>query len=270
MRAGPTSSMRHNFYIDTEFSVVHEDPDLAVINKPAPLAVHAVGMYKELNLQTLMLKDPRWAGTPVKTVHRLDAETSGVILIAKTYAAAGALGRQFEAGTVRKTYEAFVFGCPREAAGDITDPLGYDKSSGFQTVRVRDAENGEAAHTRYEVLAVSSAAATNAAASSSGGRYAHLRLTPLTGRTHQLRAHLAILGHPIVGDKIYVDLNLFERYVRGGLDADLIDRLKLPRLALHASTIAFEHPADGRPVTFSAPLAPMLRDFAVGHGMLPA
>jgi len=249
MYSGPASSMRHNFYVDTEFRVIHEDADIAVINKPAPLAVHAVGMYKELNLQTLMLKDPRWAGTPVKTVHRLDAETSGVILIAKTFAAASALGRQFEAGTVRKTYEAFVFGCPRETAGDITDPLGYDKSSGFQTVRVRDTENGEAAHTRYETLAA-------------GSRYTHLRLTPLTGRTHQLRAHLAILGHPIVGDKIYVDLGLFERYVRGGLDADLLDRLKLPRLALHASVIEFRHPADGREVSFSAPLAPMLADFA--------
>lgn len=241
--------MRHNFYIDTAFSVLHEDADLLIVNKPAPLAVHAVGAYKELNLQSILLKDPRWAGTPVKTVHRLDSETSGAIIIAKTDAAASALGRQFEAGTVRKVYEAFVFGCPREAAGDITDPLGYDKSSGFQTVRVRDAENGEPAHTRYEVLAA-------------GDRYARLRLTPLTGRTHQLRAHLAILGHPIVGDKIYVDLDLFERYVQSGLDADLLDRLKLPRLALHASEIAFRHPADGREVSFRAPLAPMLADFA--------
>lgn len=259
--------MRHNFYVDTEYRVIHEDADLAVIDKPAPLAVHAVGMYRELNLQTLMLKDPRWAGTPVKTVHRLDAETSGAILIAKTAAAAGALGRQFEAGTVRKTYEAFVFGCPREAAGDITDPLGYDKSSGFQTVRVRDAENGEPAHTRYEVLASTAASPAAGPADPGGGRYAHLRLTPLTGRTHQLRAHLAILGHPIVGDKIYVDLNLFERYVRSGLDADLVERLKLPRLALHASSITFRHPADGREVSFGAPLPVMLREFAAERGM---
>ncbi len=246
--------VRDNFYIDTDYRILHDDAEILVVDKPAPLAVHPVGMYRDLNLQSLLMKDPRWPGVPMKTVHRLDAETSGVIVIAKTYEAAGHLGRQFMEGKIVKAYEAIVFGCPASKSGDITDPLGYDKSSGFQTVRVRDAETGEPAHTRYEVLAT-------------GAEYAHLRLTPLTGRTHQLRAHLAILGHPIVGDKIYVDLHLFERYVAGGLDDGIIERLKLPRLALHASELGFMHPRSGERVLFRAPLAPMLRNFATANGL---
>lgn len=246
--------VRDNFYADTAYRILHDDADILVVDKPAPLAVHPVGSYTELNLQSLLMKDARWPGVPMKTVHRLDAETSGVLVIAKTYEAAGHLGRQFMEGRITKTYEAIVFGCPAQASGDITDPLGYDKSSGFQTIRVRDTEHGESAHTRYEVL-------------SATADYAHLRLTPLTGRTHQLRAHLAILGHPIVGDKIYVDLHLFERYVAGGIDDGIVERLKLPRLALHASELGFFHPRSDERVSFKAPLAPMLRNFAAANGL---
>ena len=245
---------RKDFYIDTNYQILHEDGDLIVVDKPAPLAVHPVGAYAELNLQTLLQRDPRWAGVPIKTVHRLDAETSGVLIIAKTSDAASALGRQFMNGSIQKTYEAIVFGCPAESRGDITDPLGYDQSSGFQTVRVRDPETGEPAHTRYEVTA-------------SGPDYARVRLVPFTGRTHQLRAHLAMLGHPIVGDKIYVDLNLFARYVSGGLDDDMVRRLKLPRLALHASELTLTHPRTRAVCRFASSLPPLLSDFASTHGL---
>lgn len=246
--------LRDNFYVDTDYQILHEDEDLIVVDKPAPLAVHPVGAYTELNLQSLLKKDPRWTSIPVKTVHRLDAETSGVLLIAKNDEAARSLGKQFEEGRVQKKYEAIVFGSPAESQGDIRDPLGYDKSSGFQTVRVRDVETGESAHTHFEVIR-------------RGSNYTHVRLTPFTGRTHQLRAHLAFLGHPIVGDKIYVDLNLFARYVSGGLDEDMLDRLKLPRLALHASEAVFTHPRHRTPCRFSAPLPALLQDFMKAQGL---
>lgn len=247
-----TKTLRDNFYIDTEYEVIYEDKDILVIDKPAPLAVHPVGVYAELNLHTLLKNDPRWTDVPMKLVHRLDAETSGVLVIARNYEAARSLGKQFLAGQVHKSYEAVVFGRPANSTGDITFPLGFDASSGFQTVRIHDAEKGEVAQTRYEVL-------------NSGDEFSHVKLTPFTGRTHQLRAHMALIGHPIVGDKIYVDLEIFRRYVLNGLDDEMIARLKLPRLALHASQVSFTHPTTKENVTFVSFVAPLISEFIETH-----
>lgn len=237
-----------NFYVDTDFSVIHEDDDLLVLDKPAPLAVYAVGSYSELNLHTLAKKDPRWSDCSLRFVHRLDAETSGVIVAAKNERAARAIGIDFLHGRVQKTYRALVFGVPAESSGLIDLPLGNDSSSGFQTVRVVDHEKGQPSQTRYRVLSEHPAPGSGRT-----GGYARLELQPLTGRTHQLRAHLSFIGHPIVGDKIYVDLKIFEQYVVNGLDETMLQRLKLPRLALHAHTIQFTHPATRQIVRFESP-----------------
>ncbi len=247
--------LREDFYVDTHYRILYEDEDLLVIDKPAPLAVHPVGSYKELNLHTLLKKDPRWIDVPIKCVHRLDAETSGVLLIAKTYEAARSLNLQFLAGKVEKSYEAVVFGCPPHAQGQILYPLGYDASSNFQTIRVHDPEKGEAAHTDYEVLG-------------SNENYAHVCLKPKSGRTHQLRVHMALLGHPMVGDKIYLDPEIFSRYVLGGLDRQMLARLKLPRLALHATEIRCEHPRSRRDISFMSALSPLISDFLTAQGLL--
>ena len=211
-----------------------------VVEKPSPLAVYPVGSYLELNLYTLLKKDPRWADTKLHLAHRLDAETSGILVIAKTSEAARFLGIEFMNARVQKKYEALVFGCPANPDGEMDFPLGYDSRSGFQTVRIHDPEKGEAAKTRYRVLW-------------SKDDYAYLEIEPLTGRTHQIRAHLSFLGHPIVGDKIYIDVNIFCRYVLHGLEDEMLRRVKLPRLALHASEISFKHPHDGRPMNFKSP-----------------
>lgn len=240
--------------MDTDYRVLYEDCDLLVVDKPAPLAVHAVGAYAELNLHSLLKKDPRWAQCPIKLVHRLDAETSGVLIITKNYDAARCLGKQFLAGQIEKVYEAVVFGCPEARSGLIDYPLGYDDSSGFQTVRVLDREEGEAAQTHFEVLTTNEI-------------YSRIRLKPRTGRTHQLRSHMALLGCPMVGDKIYVDVNLFARYVKGGLDEEMLSRLKLPRLALHATSIELTHPSTRQKINFQSEPAPLIRDFIRQQGL---
>ncbi len=230
---------RDNFIIDTQFGVIHEDEDILVINKPAPLAVHPVGCYAELNLHSLLKKDSRWADTKLHFTHRLDAETSGVILVAKHYEAARFIGKEFLAGRVHKKYNALVFGVPDQKERRIELPLGHDSSSGFQTVRIIDHENGETARTDYKVLW-------------SNDRYAYLEVQPLTGRTHQIRAHLSFIGHPIVGDKIYIDIEIFSRYVIQGLDEAMLGRIKLPRLALHACSLSFNHPGQKAEVTYTS------------------
>lgn len=223
------TSASPRFYINTDFSILHEDEDYLVIDKPAPLAVYAIGAYAELNLHTLLKKDPRWTDAKLHFTHRLDAETSGVILIAKTPEAARFAGIEFMSGRVHKKYYALVFGEPQNEAGEIDLPLGKDTSSGFQTIRIVDHEKGEKALTRYRVLWTRDG-------------YSYLEIEPVTGRTHQIRAHLSFIGHPIVGDKIYVDTQIFVRYVKNGLDDEMLSRLKLPRLALHAADLSIRHP----------------------------
>lgn len=245
--AGRARVLADNFFINTRFQVIHEDEALLIIDKPSPLAVHPVGAYAELNLHSLLKKDPRWAGQSLRFTHRLDAETSGVICIAKTESAARFVGIEFLNGRVRKTYHALVFGVPEKTEATIRLRLGYDKSSGFQTVRIADEIHGEEAETSYRVLW-------------STGDYSWLEIRPLSGRTHQIRAHLALIGHPIVGDKIYVDLNFFREYVLGGLSATMLETLKLPRLALHASRLEFTHPATRNPVEFISQSPEFIKD----------
>ena len=242
-----------DFYIDTDYRVLHEDESILVLDKPAPLAVHPVGSYQDNNLHSLLMSDPERAGQKINFTHRLDAETSGVILAAKTSEAASYIGKEFLAGRVKKKYRALVFGRPAQDAGEISCRLGNDKSSGFQTVRVADEVNGEEALTRYQVLS------THENIGEEKAVYSWLELEPLTGRTHQLRIHLALLGHPIVGDKIYVDLSFFQRYVMSGLDEAMLKRLKLPRLALHASSLSFLHPQTGARVEYVSSAPDFLR-----------
>ncbi len=227
-----------DFHVETRFGLIYEDDHYLVLDKPAPLAVYPVGCYADLNLHSLVKRDWRWKDTDVRFAHRLDAETSGVILAAKSHEAARFAGIEFLKGRVKKMYRAVVFGVPIASAGLIDVPLGYDRSSGFQAIRVAD-RAGERAVTRWRLV-------------SSDGAYSELDVEPVTGRTHQIRVHLSLIGHPIVGDKIYVDPSLFPRYVESGIDAYILSRIKLPRLALHAKRLALSHPAMREEVVFES------------------
>jgi 23S rRNA-/tRNA-specific pseudouridylate synthase len=142
---------------------------------------------------------------------------------------------------VAKEYHAVVFGTPGAREGTISISLGT-KVERSQHIRTPD-PGGEKAQTDYQVL-------------SSTGGYSLLKVTPRTGRTHQIRAHLSFLGHPVVGDKIYIDPRIFERYIHEGWLEEMRPVVKAERLLLHASLLAFRHPMTGKPVKFTSAIPP--------------
>ena len=231
--------------VDLNYQILYEDEFLAVVDKPSPLPVHPVGRFTYKSLLSLLEK--RWSELPsLHLVNRLDSETSGVVLVAKNSEVAGQLGKQFEKRKIHKEYEAIVVGRPAEKEGLIDMSLGFEIKRSFR-MRISD-PLGQSCQTAYQVL-------------KTRGDYSHLLLIPRTGRTHQLRAHMAFSGHPIVGDKVYIDLEIFESYVGGGWHEDMLGTVKLPRLGLHASKICFFHPELKREIEVTSPLPELLRNF---------
>jgi 23S rRNA pseudouridine955/2504/2580 synthase len=216
---------------DLDARILHRDDHLLVIDKPAGLAVQ--GGSKTPRHLDGMLDALRFGGERPRLVHRLDKDTSGVLVLARTGRAATALTAAFASGEVRKLYWAVVVGLPATAAGRIEQPL--SKRFGAIGERMTADEAGRPAVTDYRVI------------ERAGRRAAWLALEPLTGRTHQLRAHCALIGTPILGDGKY------------GGEAAFLEGVGIgERLHLHARTIRFPHPAGGE-VTITAPLPPHMR-----------
>ncbi len=215
---------------------IYEDDDLLILNKPSGLAVqggtktarHVDGMLEALE------PDP---DRRPRLVHRLDRDTSGVLVIAKRRAVAAKLGRMFQTRSVRKIYWALVHGVPSPAQGKIDAAL--VKASGPEGDRVRKAQAGE-----QEIA--QSAVTYYAVIDRAGQTLALVSLKPVTGRQHQLRAHMAMADHPIVGDAKYAH----ERETPEGLEN---------RLHLHARRIAFPHPSGEGTVDVTAPLPPHMQ-----------
>lgn len=228
-----------------DFQVVFEDEHLAVVNKPAGMVTHPAEVVKGGTVSELAVE--RWGELPSPQgpnrpgiVHRLDAETSGLLVVAKTEAAATGLLEAFRERTVEKTYTAFVYGDPRFDSDWVEAAIGRNPKKPDRMSVVKD-EEGRPAETFYETRA-------------RFGRIAWMAAHPKTGRTHQIRVHLAHVEHPIVGDRLYRG--------RRGLSLKLPDGVTAPeRLALHAERLAFAHPVTGEAMEFHAELPQDLAAF---------
>jgi 23S rRNA pseudouridine1911/1915/1917 synthase len=215
--------------------VLYEDEHLLVINKPPGLVVHpAPGNWRGTLVSALLhhWHGPRPGLDPARPgiVHRLDKDTSGVLVIAKDPETLAALGNQFRRREVEKQYVAFVWGRLGMQRGTISESIGRNPA---QRTRMAVRRGGREAVTTFEVI-------------ERFDEVTMVRLFPRTGRTHQLRVHLAAIGHPIVGDAVY-----------GGARRGRAEVL-MQRQALHAKQIAFRHPATGERMRFAATLPPDL------------
>lgn len=230
-------------WVDDRIGILHEDADLLVVQKPAHLPMHADGPFVRSTLVQLLRDRRREPGLGL--VHRLDRETSGVAVLARTPAARKALQAMFEAGAVAKRYLAVVHG----AAPDqwlVDAPIGH-AATGEVTLRrscAADAVQPKPATTRFQRLAV-------------GGGRSLVRCWPQSGRTHQIRAHLEHSGHPIVGDKIYGQPDAvylaFVAAVKASGDPRTAPGCHPHRHLLHADELAFRHPTSGADVAFGCP-----------------
>jgi len=220
------------------FTVVFDDDAVVVVDKPAGLVVHpGAGNPDGTLVNGLLARFPELAGVgdPARPgiVHRLDAGSSGLLVVARTAAAAASLVGQFSAHTAGRRYDAIVWGVPDAPHGIVDAPIGRDPADPLRMSVVVD---GKPARTEYQVGACYDVPAD----------LAQLSCRLKTGRTHQIRVHLAAIGHPIVGDPVYGD----RRTTFG-----------LARPFLHAAELSFDHPMTGSRVTFESDLPPDLAEF---------
>ena len=227
---------------DFESWVLHEDKDLLVLNKPAGLLMHPLGTsWLEKPQAALAEKEPNLAGILQRSrpalarvwrcgiVHRLDRLTSGVLLVAKNTRAQDRILRDFKERRISKLYRAVVRGAPANKTSRVQAPIG--RKPGHRKVVVT--QFGKAAETSFTVVETCATAAI-------------VEARPLTGRTHQIRAHLALIGHPVAGDLEF--------------EKDSVEP-KAPRLLLHAYEITLKHPGTQKPVSYKAPFPADIRAF---------
>jgi 23S rRNA pseudouridine1911/1915/1917 synthase len=220
--------------------VLYEDDVLLVLNKPAGIVVHPAPGNWTGTLVNALLHHFQTSGGTVSTiggkerpglVHRLDKDTSGVMVVAKTDHAHHVLAAQFKAHSITRVYEALIWGVPKKGHGLIELAIGRDtkdrKKFSPRTTGPKESVTEYHVDQRFAKQA------------------AHALLYPRTGRTHQLRVHLASLGHPILGDQTY-----------GGRKVCAIDHIEIPRVMLHARALGFHHPATGVFQEFARPCPP--------------
>ncbi len=216
-----------------DIPVLHEDEEIIVLNKPIGILVHPAQKHNEWTLVDFLKEhcpsiqevgeDPQRPGI----VHRLDRNVSGVMVVAKTQQAFEHLKKQFADRTVKKEYRAIVFGIPSEEAGVIKFTIARSKTKQGKMAARPEHEEGKDAWTEYEVLRTFRE------------RYSSLAVSIKTGRTHQIRAHLAAIDHPVVGDALY-----YSNHYKS--------KKEFPRLLLHAYKLELEQPVSGERIGFEA------------------
>ncbi len=231
--------------VNLDYKIVYEDEWLLGVNKPGNLKVHGHGRFIQANL-IYQLRHNHMPPYPEATlINRLDRDTSGVVLLARDNDTLREVQTQFAARTVKKTYLAVVHGIPNWTIREVDLPIGrLPSAEGIYRFGVMD--DGKPAQTMLEVIRPFPP------------NYALVRLTPKTGRTHQLRVHLAALGHPIVGDSLYTmsDTDFLAQFAVGGSN-----EAPRPRQALHCAQTIIWHPHQKRPLTINAPLANDIQTF---------
>ncbi len=254
------------FAEDIPLSVIYEDGDLSVIDKPAGMMVHTgAGVTGSGTLVNALLH--RYGTLSAAAgelrpgiVHRLDKQTSGLIVIARNDAAHARLAAMFSGRRIRKTYIALVHGDMKQSRGTIDAPIARDL---LRRTRMTTRRESGARHavSHFTVLR---------RIRSRFGLFTLLSVRIETGRTHQIRVHLASLGHPVAGDTLYgAPARLAEPAARGK-SAPPPETLALQRNFLHAAELEFDHPTTGKPLHFEAPLPPELVDFLVRVERPPA
>jgi 23S rRNA pseudouridine1911/1915/1917 synthase len=220
--------------------ILHEDEAMLAVNKPSGEVVHPAPHVKNSFVEVILahtngqLAKAAGVGRP-GVVHRLDKETSGVLIFAKTDSAYYRLSQMFMNRLVEKYYETLVFGVMRVRSGSIHDPIGRDPS---HRTRMAIRRNGRPAHTDWECHRIFSQPGIS-----------QLVLQLHTGRTHQIRVHLASMGHPILGDELY------------GFRGDRLPGWQIPRILLHATRIKLKHPLTGLELSIQAPLPADMENF---------
>ncbi len=238
---------------DIPLDIVYEDQDLLVVNKPAGMVVHpGHGNYDGTLINALAwhlrdnpdydVNDPR-----LGLVHRIDKDTSGLLVVAKTPDAKTSLGQQFYDKTTKREYVALVWGIPNPPVGRIEGNIGRDPRDRVKmAVFPPDSDQSKHAVTHYEVIEPL-------------GHVALVKCVLETGRTHQIRAHMSHIGHPLFSDERYGG----SRILRGNTSGSYRQFVEncfdtCPRQALHARTLGFTHPRTGQEMFFTAPIPPDL------------
>lgn len=234
-----------DLFMDEKYEVLFKDDDLLIVSKGAPFPVHGVSRFIERNLLSFLEKE---YNQKLHLANRLDSETSGLILVARNEEMAGKLGSLLQSKKVRKEYIAIVRGAPPENHGWVRTPI---KGRRDQLCHIYEPHpEGKPAETEYEVIEKKK-------------DYSLLRLVAHTGKTHQLRVHLKSIGCPIAGDKIYIDLTVYDHYVHHGWQDWMGEKIGPSRLALHACLLEFVHPGTKQKILIESPFpAPLLQFFS--------